>query len=134
MASRKQPRKDRPALQRVPEEVREWSALLKSELDSWPGISYRKMFGVLAVYRKGVIFAGLPDKRALFTGRSVIFKFPTLNAKLAMKLNSDERVLAGTQPGKGWFGFELRSAGDITPALAWISLAYEAAKPTRKKG
>ena len=120
-------------MHRVPEEVRELSALLKSELDTWPGITYRKMFGMTAAYRKGVIFAGLPDKRALITERSVIFKFAKQSPSLEKRLKADGRVLAGEQPGQMWFGFELESVRDINSALAWLNLAYEAAAAKPRK-
>ncbi len=35
------------------------SALLAEELGNWPGVTMQPMFGLRAVYRKGVIFAML---------------------------------------------------------------------------
>jgi hypothetical protein len=134
MAPRKPSDPQRPPLPRVPEEVRRWSALLKAEVDTWPDITYRRMFGATAVYRGGVIFAGLPGTRSLFTGRSVIFKLPRRTATLDKRLQGDSRVHAGTRPGKGWFGFELSSPRDLVPALEWIGRAYEAAASDRGKG
>jgi hypothetical protein len=40
------------------------SALLAEELANWPGVTTRPMFGLRTVYRDGVIFAMLPDKRS----------------------------------------------------------------------
>ena len=35
----------------VSEETRRWSALLESELLSWPGVIAKRMFGFRALYR-----------------------------------------------------------------------------------
>jgi hypothetical protein len=134
MAPHRTPHASRPPLRPVPEEVREWSALLKAELDTWPSISYRRMFGMNAVYRDGVIFAALPGTRTLFTSRSVIFKLPRRSAAQDKRLRAEARIHPGSLPGQGWFGFEISSPRDLAPALAWFSEAYEAARPPRKKG
>ena len=37
---------------RTPEEVQRWSALLASEIDAWPAVRAKHMFGFLSYYRK----------------------------------------------------------------------------------
>jgi hypothetical protein len=37
--------------------MKRWSAMLQSELVSWPAISTKSMFGFLSFYRQGTIFA-----------------------------------------------------------------------------
>lgn len=50
------------------------SALLAEELASWPGVTMRPMFGLRAVYRNGVIFAMLPDKRSFEIPDGIAYK------------------------------------------------------------
>jgi hypothetical protein len=50
------------------------SALLAEELGNWPGVTMRPMFGLRAVYRKGVIFAMLPDKRSFEIPDGIAYK------------------------------------------------------------
>jgi hypothetical protein len=59
-AIRKKPAAPRPKLLPVSEEARRWSALLESELLSWPGVIAKRMFGFRALYRGKRIFAALP--------------------------------------------------------------------------
>ena len=55
----------RPKLPKPTEETRRAAALLAEELLSWPGVTERPMFGMRCFYRSGIVFAMLPDKRAL---------------------------------------------------------------------
>src|SRR5438128_9480106 len=55
----------RPRLVSLSEEMRHRSGLLAQELSRWPDVSMRPMFGLRAFYRGTVVFAMLPDKRAL---------------------------------------------------------------------
>jgi hypothetical protein len=50
------------------------SALLAAELAGWPDVSTRPMFGLRAVYRQGVIFAMLPDKRCFESPNGIAYK------------------------------------------------------------
>jgi hypothetical protein len=50
------------------------SALLAMEVAGWPDVSMRPMFGLRAVYRQGVIFAMLPDKRCFETPDGIAYK------------------------------------------------------------
>jgi hypothetical protein len=50
------------------------SSLLAEELVNWPGVSMRPMFGLRAVYRNGVIFAMLPEKRSFEVPDGVAYK------------------------------------------------------------
>jgi hypothetical protein len=78
--------------------------LLAQELMRWPDVGQRPMFGMCAFYRKTVIFAMLPDKRALERPRAIGYK----------------------QGGK-WELFDLESEDDVTAALACLNGAYEKA-------
>lgn len=108
----------RPKLARLSEEMRRISVLLAQEVLCWPEVSVRSMFGLRAFYRGTVVFAMLPDKRALESGKAIAYKLP-----------------AGTrrQEGAKWRLFELENERDIGTALARLENAYrEAAEPDRK--
>jgi hypothetical protein len=64
----------RPRLPSPSEEMRRRSALLAQELANWPDIATRPMFGLRAFYRKGVIFAMLPEKRAFEIPNGIAYK------------------------------------------------------------
>jgi len=54
--------------------MKRFSALLVEELASWPGVTTRPMFGLRAVYRDGVIFAMLPQKRSFEIPDGIAYK------------------------------------------------------------
>jgi hypothetical protein len=61
----------RPKLVPVSEEMRRVYGLLAEELEGWPEVRTRGMSGLRAVYRSGVVFAMLPDKRSLELADSI---------------------------------------------------------------
>jgi hypothetical protein len=131
--SSSKPAKSRPSGERhgkmvpITEEMRHWSALLQAELESWPQVSAKSMFGMLCAYRGKTIFAALPRSRAFGSGSSIIFKFNSMPVQLLAKAKNDNRVGTST-PGKRWFSFELNSDSDLRDALVWLNQAYEAAR------
>lgn len=102
----------------VSEEMKRLSMLLSQELLLWPGVSVRPMFGLRAFYHGNVIFAMLPDKRALEKSTAVAYKLP-----------------AGTQrrEGQKWQLFELEEERDVSGALAWLDKAYRRAVGSTRK-
>jgi hypothetical protein len=102
----------RPKLIPVSDHTRHLSGLLAAELLGWPEVTARPMFGLRSFYRGSVVFAMLPDKRALGTATAVAFKL----AGAAGKLESEK-----------WRYLQLNSERDIEPALAALSDAYSAA-------
>ena len=44
--------RDRPKMPPVSEEMKQWSAMLKTEVSGWPQISSRPMFGMMGLYRR----------------------------------------------------------------------------------
>jgi len=108
----------RPKLVPVSEEMRHRSTLLAQELSRWPGVSMRPMFGLHAFYRGAVVFAMLPDKRALESAKAIACKLPHgVQNKLSEK----------------WTLFELEDDRDIDRALFTLDQAYRKARPARKK-
>jgi hypothetical protein len=131
-ANRKKPAVPRPKLLSVSEEARRWSALLESELLSWPGVIAKRMFGFRAVYREKKIFAALPNSRGFGPEASMLLKFDPMPPALLQRALNDSRV-HGNTPGKGWFSFTLSSDTDLHDALEWLNHCYESAKKGRSR-
>jgi hypothetical protein len=83
--------------------MRRLCALLGEEILRWPDVRARPMFGMRAFYRGAVVFAMLPDKRALESPNAIAYKLPG---------------------GKKWQQFELKDEGAIDKALACLNKAY----------
>jgi hypothetical protein len=101
--------RQRPRLVLASEETKHISALLAQELLGWPDVSARSMFGLRAFYRGVVVFAMLPDKRALGSPRAIAYKLPD-----------------GAQRNEGqkWQLYELKNGQDIDNALTHLNKAY----------
>lgn len=113
----------------ISEEMKQWSAMLESELNSWPGITTKSMFGFLFFYRRGAVFAALPRTRGFESPSSLVFKFDPMPPALLKRARADSRMDMSTKvSSKGWFAFEMHSEGDLRDALFWLNRAYEAAK------
>jgi hypothetical protein len=122
-------KKPRSTLPRTTDEMQQWSAMLGSELQSWPQVTTRPMFGLVGFYRKKTIFAALPVTRGIGTPNSIIFKIESLPSDLLRRVSQDPRVGTGTKMrAKGWFSFDLNSEEDLRDALGWLNEAYERAK------
>jgi hypothetical protein len=108
--------------------MKAWSAALATELATWHKVSTRLMFGLMAVYRGGQIFAALPRTRGMNTANSFGFKLDTPAPRVITRLQRDSWI-SSTQIAKArWFTFEITSDADLRAALDWLSQAYEAAK------
>jgi hypothetical protein len=94
-------KKERPKLPPVSEAMRRTFALIAEEVSAWPEVSTKLMFGFRAVYRDGVVFAMLPDKRSLEVADAIAYK-----------------------EGGEWKSFEVRGAEGIRGALAILRKAY----------
>ena len=66
-------------LVQISEDMRHLCALLGQELLRWPDVSARSMFGLRAFYRGAVVFAMLPDKRALESPTAIAYKLPDID-------------------------------------------------------
>jgi hypothetical protein len=93
-AKRKKQAAPRPKLLPVSEEARRWSALLESELLSWPGVAAKRMFGFRALYRGKKIFAALPHSRGFGPDASILLKFEPM----PQALRSESRATAASTP------------------------------------
>lgn len=124
--NRKKPAVPRPKLLPVSEETRRWSALLESELLTWPAVIAKHMFGFRTLYRGKRIFAALPNSRGFGPDASILIKFDLVPPALLRRAESDLRIHHNS-PGKGWFSFTLASDTDLHDALEWLNSSYEAA-------
>jgi hypothetical protein len=114
----------RPTMPPISEEMKQWSAMLKTELIGWSQVTSRPMFGMSGMYRRKKIFAALPVTRGFDTSSSVIFRFDPMPADLNQRALKEPRITPGTR----WFSFEIQSTEDLRDALWWLNQAYEAAK------
>jgi hypothetical protein len=119
----------RPALPRVADEMKEWSAMMGHELHSWPHVKSRPMFGMLGFYRKAKVFALLPVTRGIGSPHVIIFKMKTVPLELLRRMDQEPRVGTGrTMRAKGWHSFDVNRGEDLRDALWWLNQAYELAK------
>ena len=116
--------RDRPKMPLISEEMKQWSAMLKTEVSGWPQISTKPMFGMMGLYRRKKIFGGVPVTRGFDTPNSVIFRFDPMPQDLEQRALKDSRI----SPGKRWFSFNVGSAADLRDALWWLSQAYDRTK------
>jgi hypothetical protein len=119
----------RPNMPRISEEMKQWSAMLGSELSTWPKVTTRPMFGLRGFYRGKKIFAALPVTRAIKNPNSLIFRIKPMPPDLLKRAKKEPRIDTETRaPGAKWFVFELNSEADFRDALWWINQAYDHAK------
>jgi hypothetical protein len=97
---------------RASDEMRHVCALIDGEIAQWPEVTVRPMFGFRAYYRRGVIFALLPETRALETPTSIAYKLPAEGAK--------------------WISWETNGPESVRAALALLDRAYTAAEKRKK--
>ncbi len=109
--------RQRRRLMPVSEEMKRICALLEAELLQWPGVAARAMFGLRAFYRGTVIFALLPNKRALESPNAIAYKL----------------VANAGKQGKNWHLFELADERDIRKALAFLEKTYAKAGVLMRK-
>jgi hypothetical protein len=98
------------------DEMRHVCALIDSEISQWRDVTARSMFGFRAYYRKGVIFALLPETRALETPESIAYKLPE-----------------GGPEGKKWISWETHGPETVHAALALLERAYTAAGQKKER-
>ena len=73
------------------EEMKQWSAMLGSELSTWPKVTARPMFGLRGFYRGKKIFAALPVTRAIKNPNSLIFRIKPMPPDLLKRAKKEPR-------------------------------------------
>jgi hypothetical protein len=118
-----------PKMHRIGEVMKQWSAMLVNEVEGWPAVKSRPMFGLRGFYRKGKIFCGLPITRAIGTPNSIMFKIDPMSETLQKRAAADHRVHRRKEHGAPkWTIFEVESEEDLRDAIWWLSQAYERAR------
>ncbi len=107
-----------------------FSAALAKEMESWPQIRTKQMFGFNSFYRGKSIFAALPQTRAWKTPNSFMFKLSSPAPLLLSRLEANPRI--DTSERGAWFLFEVRNEPDLHSALEWLTLAYENATVAKR--
>jgi hypothetical protein len=124
--------KPRRKFARVSEEMKQWSALLASELATWPAVTSRRMFGMTVFYRRAMVFAALPLTRSFDTPRSIAFKLYKRTPQVSKLLTSDTRIMRPEREDGKWISLEMGSEKDLSDALKWFDMAYRAAIGAKK--
>ncbi len=122
-----------PKLLAISEEMKQWCALLETELLTWPQVEGRPMFGMHAFYRKGRIFAAVPRTRSPERANSVLFKLYGASAAIAEEAVAHPKVTTEFMPKAGWLAMEMESIEDVREALRWFAHAYELAGKKKKQ-
>ena len=111
------------------EEMKQWSAMLGSEMGGWPKVQTRAMFGLRGFYRGKNIFAALPGTRGIRNPNALIFRIQPMPPDLLKRAKEEPRIDTENRiPSAKWFIFELHSEADLRDALWWLNQAYEHAK------
>jgi hypothetical protein len=120
-----------PQFHKLSPEMQRWSAMLAEELQQWPGVTTKPMFGLISFYREKTIFAAVPKSRALGSPNAVIFKLPK-DSKWRGAALKDSRIQPENMETHKWFPFEIGSDRDLREALLWFERAFQSAKAPRK--
>jgi len=111
------------------EAMKEWSAMLGQEIEKWPKVTAKPMFGMKCYYRGKNVFGALPVTRCIDNENSFMFKIHPLTPALLKKADGDARVSASKAlKAMKWTLFEMSSESDLHDALWWLGQAYERAK------
>lgn len=123
----KSPARPRPRLPAISEQMKAWTAALAGDLETWPQVKTRPMFGLIAWYRREKIFAVLPKTRGMDSPNALAFKLPSASARLLARIRKDSRIAFTEMQKARWFTFELSCDADLHDALDWLAQAYEVA-------
>jgi hypothetical protein len=119
----------RPKMLRASEETKQLSAMLGTELSTWPKVTTRPMFGLRGFYRGKKIFAALPVTRTIKNPNSFIFRMQPMPPELVERAKKEPRIDSeNSAPSAKWLSFTLNSEADFRDALWWLNQAYERAK------
>jgi hypothetical protein len=125
----KKVKRPRPRMPNASEEMKQWSAMLRNELITWPQVATRPMFGLRGFYRHKKIFAALPVTRAIRNPNSLIFRIQPMPPDLLKRAKKEPRIDTENRvPSAKWFTFELNSEADFRDALWWLNQAYDHAR------
>jgi hypothetical protein len=125
----KKTKRPRPRMPLATQETKELSAMLGSELSTWPKVTTRPMFGLRGFYRGKKIFAALPVTRAIRNPNSFIFRMQLIPPELLARAEKEPRIeTENATPSGKWLAFKLTSEADFRDALWWLNQAYDLAE------
>lgn len=131
-----EPKQRRPAMKPTSEAAQRWAETVRGELEQSPGVTVKRAFGMVMVYRKGIVFAALPGTRALFEEDAILIKFCRETSALLKKIAVEKRFAAGTMQQRGkkkqgegrkWRIYLLREERDTRDVIEWLARAYQLA-------
>jgi hypothetical protein len=129
MTKKEKPKAKRRKMAYATEEMKEWSAMLAQEIEKWPKVAAKPMFGMRCYYRGKNVFGALPVTRSINNGNSFMFKIHPMPPTLLKKADADARISASEAlKAMKWTLFEMSSERDLNDALWWLAQAYEKAK------
>jgi hypothetical protein len=131
-------KKKRIAMKATSEAMRGWAEALAGEVKQWPGVTLKSAFGMMLVYRTGIVFAALPRTRALYEEDAVLIKFMSEPAALAKRIAGEPRFVGTMEQrmtkkhktvseSKRWRILRIREDADVHTAIEWMAEAYRVA-------
>jgi hypothetical protein len=124
-------REGMPRFLKLSPEMQRWAAMLAEEVEQWPGVTTKPMFGMTGFYRGQTIFAAVPKSRAIGSSNSVIFKLHE-GSKWREAAATESRINQENMDTHKWFPFEISSEADLRDVLLWFERAFQSAKSPRK--
>jgi hypothetical protein len=109
---------------------------LRMELDQWPGVTTKRAFGMVMVYRGDVVFAALPDSRSIHSEDGIMLKFAEEKPALMKRMAAEARFAPGPMgsggkskgEGRKWRIFLIREDSEVHAAIEWLAEAYQLAR------
>lgn len=112
-------------LSHVSEAMRQWCAMMESELLSWPQVTAKPMFGMVGFCRKDRMFAAIPRNRTVGNTDAVLVKLLGASERVIEKALGDRRTITSAFPKAGWVCMAMDSIDDVRTMLDWFSQAYQ---------
>ena len=109
---------------------------LRSELEKWPDVTVKRAFGMKLVYRGEVVFAALPDTKAIYHEDAIMLKFAEEKPALVKRMESDPHFISAKMAtgrsskseGRKWRFFLIREDADLHAAIEWLAEAHKLAR------
>jgi predicted DNA-binding protein (MmcQ/YjbR family) len=125
--------RSRPPFLPASEELKSLVAAIEREVSSWPQVSLKPMFGMIAIYRGKTIFGLLPKTRSLYSADSVWMKFGKLTPSIQKKLQDESRILPPRHAkGARWYTICDATPADYGFIIEWLAIAQAASQADKK--
>lgn len=129
----------RSAMKPASDRMRILAESLRAELEQWPGVTVKRAFGMMLVYRGKTIFGALPDTKAIYHEDAIMLKFAEEKPALIKRIAGDPHFVSATlatgrsskSEGRKWRFFLIREDRDVHAAIDWLAQAYQLARGRR---